>query len=64
MKPVRIIELLLKRVTHTVELRVDVSPCAKLMLGVLFVVQFHNFDQTVSFYWSNTLLQAIVVNNE
>jgi len=29
---------------------------AKHVTGVLFLVQFDNFDQTMGFYWSYTLL--------
>ena len=31
------------------------------LLGVLFLVQFNNFDQTRNFYWSYTLLLKLPV---
>ena len=55
LKPVGVIELL---VTHTAaaQLHVYISAVAKHVPGILFLVQFNNFDQTVGFYWSYTLL--------
>ena len=47
---------ILKIVTHTAQLHVEHVIVAKPVTGVLFLVQFNNFDQTTGFYWSYTLL--------